>query len=123
LLRRNVAGLVENFWNAGYTTSSPAASCAITPDYLAFRQLLTQPRAVFLVDLVVDKDVRDGRRVTRAKHTTQEWGDMVDLTPEDLTIRQANDADYRYVGVVTTRLSVLETVRRIEHTIRDIYAR
>lgn len=123
LLRRNVADLVENFWNAGYTNVIAGSFLRDYPDYLAFRQLLTQPRAVFLVDLVVDKDVRDGRRVTRAKQTTQEWRDMVDLIPEDLTIRQANDADYRYVCLDTTRLGVVETVRRIKHAIPEIYAR
>ena len=47
---------------------------------------------------------------------------MVDLTPEDLTIRQATDADYRYVGIDTTDLDVPETVRRIKHAIPEIYA-
>jgi chloramphenicol 3-O-phosphotransferase len=123
LLRRNVAGLVESFWTARYTNVIAGSFLRDYPDYLAFRQLLKQPRAVFLVDLIVDKDVRDRRRVTRAKQTTQEWRDMVDLTPEDLTIRQAHDADYRYFGVDTTRLDVLETVRRIKHAIPEIYAR
>ena len=29
---------------------------------------------------------------------------MVDLIPEDRTLRQATDADYRYVGIDTTDL-------------------
>jgi hypothetical protein len=123
LLRRNVAGLVENFWTAGYTNVIAGSFLRDYPDYLAFSKLLTQPRSVFLVDLIVDKDVRDARRVTRAKQTTQEWRDMVDLTPEDLTIRQATDADYRYFGIDTTRLDLLETVRRIKDAIPEIYAR
>jgi chloramphenicol 3-O-phosphotransferase len=123
LLRRNVAGLVENFWTAGYTNVIAGSFLRDYRDYLAFRKLLTRRRAVFLIDLVVDKEVRDGRRVTRAKQTTQEWRDMVDVTPEDLTIRQATDADYRYVGVDTTRLDVRETVRRIKLAIPEIYAR
>jgi chloramphenicol 3-O-phosphotransferase len=122
LLRRNVAGLVENFWTAGYTNVIAGSFLRDYPDYLSFRKLLTLPRTVFLVDLIVDKDVRDGRRVSRAKQTTQEWRDMVDLTPEDMTIRQATDADYQYVGIDTTRLDVLETVRRIKHAIPEIYA-
>jgi ABC-type cobalamin/Fe3+-siderophores transport system ATPase subunit len=123
LLRRNVAGLVENYWTAGYTNVIAGSFLRDYPDYLSFRKLLALPRAVFLVDLIVDKVVRDGRRVTRAKQTTQEWRDMVDLTPEDLTIRQATDADYRYIGIDTTRLDVPETVRRIMHAIPEIYAR
>jgi len=122
LLRRNVAGLVENFWTAGYANVIAGSFLRGYPDYLAFRPLLTRPSAVFLVDLLVDKDVRDHRRVMRAKQTTQQWRDMVDLMPEDRTIRQATDADYRYVGVDTTRLDVAETVRRIMSAIPEIYS-
>jgi len=122
LLRCNVAGLLENFWTAGYGNVIAGSFLRDYPDYLAFRELLTRPCAVFLVELVVDKGVRDGRRITRAKQTTQQWRDMVDLIPEDLTIRQATDADYRYVGVDTTGLDVPETVRRIKEAIPEIYA-
>jgi chloramphenicol 3-O-phosphotransferase len=122
LLRRNVSGLVENFWTAGYVNVIAGSFLRDHFDYLAFRKLLTLPYAVFLVELLVDKDVRDRRRVARAKRTTQEWRDMVDLTLEDQTIRQATDADYRYVGVDTTGLDVAETVRRIKGAIPEIYA-
>jgi len=122
LLRRNVAGLVTRFWTAGYVNVVAGSFLRHYPDYLAFRQLLTRPSAVFLVELLVDKDVRDHRRVTRAKQTTQEWRDAVDMIPEDRTIRQATDPDYRYVGVDTTGLAVVETVLRIKHAIPEVYA-
>lgn len=122
LLRRNVAGLVENFWTAGYVNVLAGSFLRDYPDYLAFRRLLTRPSAVFLVELVVEKHVRDHRRVTRAKQTTHEWRDLVDLIPEDRTIRQAIDADYRYVGVDTTDLDVAETVQRIRDAIPEVYA-
>ena len=93
LLRRNVAGLVENFWAAGYVNVIAGSFLRRYSDYVSFRQLL-RPSAVFLVDLLVDKEVRDHRRITRAKRTTQEWRDMVDHIPEDRTIRRAADADY-----------------------------
>ncbi|MGI5212557.1 hypothetical protein [Plantactinospora sp. CA-290183] len=123
LLRRNVAGLVERFWAAGYVNVVAGSFLRDYPDYLAFRRLLTRPPAVFLVELLVDKDVRDHRRVTRAKQTTREWRAMVDTIPEDRTIRQATDPDYRYVGVDTTGLDVAETVRRIRSAIPEVYAR
>ncbi|MGW4462092.1 hypothetical protein [Micromonospora sp. NPDC004704] len=122
LLRRNVAGLVENFWEAGYVNVIAGSFLRGYPDYLAFRQLLPQPSAVFLVELLVAKDVRDLRRTTRAKRTTQEWRDMVDLIPEDPTLRQATDADYRYLGVDTTRLDVAGTVDRIRTGIPEVFA-
>lgn len=110
LLRRNVAGLVDRFWAAGYVNVIAGSFLRHYPGYLAFRQLLTLPSVVFLVELLVDRNVRDHRRVTRAKETTQEWRAMVDLIPEDRTIRQATDADYRYVGIDTTVLDIAETV-------------
>jgi chloramphenicol 3-O-phosphotransferase len=123
LLRRNVAGLVENFWAAGYVNVVAGSFLRDYPDYVAFRTLVTRPSAVFLVELLVDKEMRDHRRVTRAKQTTQEWRDMVDLIPEDRTLRQATDADYRYVGIDTTDLTVDETVRRIRNAIPEVFAR
>jgi energy-coupling factor transporter ATP-binding protein EcfA2 len=121
LLRRNVVGLVENFWAAGYVNVVAGSFLRHYSDYIAFRELVTRPSEVFLVDLLVDKEVRDHRRVTRAKRTTREWRDMVDLIPEDRTLRQATDADYRYVGIDTTDLTVDETVRRIKNAIPDVY--
>jgi hypothetical protein len=122
LLRRNVAGLVENFWAAGYVNVIAGSFLRRYSDYMSFRQLLPQPSTVFLVDLLVDREVRNRRRITRAKQTTQEWRDMVDQIPEDQTIRQAADADYRYIGIDTTDLDVARTVQRIKGAIPEVYA-
>lgn len=122
LLRRNVAGLVENFWAAGYVNVIAGSFLRRYSDYVSFRRLLSQPSAVFLVDLLVDTEVRNRRRISRAKRTTREWRDMVDKTPGDLTIRQAADADYRYIGIDTTELGVAGTVQRIKGAIPEVYA-
>jgi len=122
LLRRNVAGLVENFWAAGYVNVIVGSFLRCYSDYVSFRQLLPRPSPVFLVDLLVDRQVRDHRRITRAKQTTQEWRDMVDQIPEDRTIRQAADADYRYIGIDTSDLDVAGTVQRIKGAIPEVYA-
>lgn len=121
LLRRNVAGLVENFWAAGYVNVVAGSFVRDYADYRAFRRLLTRPSDVFIVELLVDKPERDRRRTARAKRTTQEWRDMVDLIPEDRTIRQATGADYRYIGLDTTGYDIAETVRRIADAIPEIY--
>lgn len=113
LLRRNVAGLVRNYWAAGYDTVVAGSFLRHYPDYEAFRPLLPEPHETHLVELLVDRDVRNHRRLTRAKRTTQEWRDLVDRIPEDLTMRQAVDPAYRYVGIDTTHLTVAETVDRI----------
>ena len=47
---------------------------------------------------------------------------MVDQIPEDQTIRQAADADYRYIGIDSTDLDVTRTVQRIKDAIPEVYA-
>jgi hypothetical protein len=49
-------------------------------------------------------------------------GSMVDQIPEDRTIREAADADYRYIGIDTTCLDIARTVQRIERAIPEVYA-
>ena len=122
LLRRNVADLVRNFWAAGYFNVIAGSFLRCYSDYVSFRRLLPPSPAVYLVELLVDKEVRDYRRVTRAKQTTQQWRDMVDQIPEDQTLRQAADAGYRYVGIDTTDLDVGGTVQRIKTAIPEVYA-
>jgi len=117
-----VAGLVENFWAAGYVNVLAGSFLRCYPDYVAFRQLLSRPVQVFLVDLRVDEKERDHRRMTRAKQTTHEWRDMVDQVPEDRTIRDAADADYTYIGMDTTHLDVAATVNRVRSAIPEVYA-
>jgi hypothetical protein len=121
LLRHNVAFLVESFWRAGYLNVVAGSFLRDYPDYLAFRRLLGGPAEVYLVDLLVAKDVRDQRRLTRAKRTSQEWRDRVDLIPEDVSIRQATGADYRYIGIDTSHLDVAATVARIKAAIPEVY--
>jgi chloramphenicol 3-O-phosphotransferase len=122
LLRRNVALLVRNFWSAGYGNVVAGSFLRSYVDYVAFRRLLAEPAEVFLVELRVTRDVREHRRLTRAKRTTQEWRDRVDLIPEDVSLRRAVGADYRYVGVDTSGLDVAETVRKITAKIPEVYA-
>jgi hypothetical protein len=57
LLRRSAAGLVENFWAAGYVNVIAGSFLRRYSDYISFRQLV-QPSAVFLVDLLVEKGAR-----------------------------------------------------------------
>lgn len=123
LLRRNVAALVQNYWAAGYRNVIAGSFLRDYRDYLAFREMLRGPLAVSLTELLVEKTERDRRRDTRAKQTSTEWRDMVDAIPEDLTLRTASDADYRYIGVDTTSLTISGTVQRIMDSIPEVYAR
>src|SRR5205823_12252755 len=60
--------------------------------------------------------VSSSSRVSRAAEGRAVWP-----VPKDQTIRQATDADYRYIGVDTTRVDVGQTVRRIQDAIPEIH--
>ena len=117
LHRRNVAALVRNFWEAGYLTVVAGSFLADHREYEAFRPLLPVDADVTVVQLLARKHVRDARRSSRAKSTTQEWRDMVDrVDDEDETLRAAAaraDVGYRFLAVDTSDLSALETVEHI----------
>ncbi len=68
------------------------------------------PANVYVVQLCATKPVRDVRRITRGKETSEEWRDMVDrVDPEDTTFAAAN-ADFRYLRIDNDGLAVAETV-------------
>lgn len=121
LVRRNVAGLAENFWDAGYVTVIAGSFINTYSDYVAFRRhLQTDPRT-YVIQLCAPKTVRDGRRRHRAKQTSREWRDHVDrVNPEDTTLRDAA-ADYRYVRVDNGDLTVADTVSLIRRHLPEIY--
>jgi hypothetical protein len=115
LHRRNVAALVTNFWAAGYANVVAGSFFGTLPEYRAFRSLLGDVTELLVVELQVDKAVRDGRRATRSKVTTQAWRDAVDLAerPDD-SLRRADDREgFRYLAVDTTSLDVEATVARV----------
>ncbi len=120
LHRRNVAAVATNFWAAGYRTVVAGSFLGSLAEYLAFRPLVPADVEVTVVHLVARKDVRDLRRITRAKHTTQEWRDTVDeADPEDTTLRGAG-AGYRYVALDTSDLDVAQTVARIRTDVLEL---
>ena len=118
LHRRNVAALVRNFWDAGYGTVVTGSFLGSPQEYSAFQSLLPADVDVTVVQLLVRKDVRDARRRSRAKVTTQEWRDAVDEAEVvDDTAWDQIDADYEYVAVDTSDLTLAETV---EHLVAEV---
>jgi adenylylsulfate kinase-like enzyme len=121
LHRRNVACLVRNFWQAGYQNVVAGSFLHDYEQYVAFRALLPKDAAIYVVQLLASKPVRDHRRINRAKPTSKEWRDHVDTAyPEDTTLRDAI-GDYRYLEVDTSHLTVEQTVSRIKVAIPEIY--
>ncbi|WP_255948554.1 AAA family ATPase [Streptomyces odontomachi] len=121
LHRRNVACLVRNFWQAGYHNVVAGSFLQDHAQYLAFRALLPEEAAVFVVRLLASKAVRDHRRIHRGKPTSRQWRDHVDAAyPDDTTFRRAT-ADYRYVEVDNSHQTVEETVSSIKAAFPEIY--
>lgn len=121
LLRRNVAGLVRNFWRAGYVNVIAGSFISNYTDYLKFRQLLSEPAEVAVVQLLASKQARDHRRIARSKPTSKQWRDRVDAAdPEDTTLREA-PGDYRHIAIDSSQLTVAETALLIKRALPDVF--
>jgi chloramphenicol 3-O-phosphotransferase len=102
LLRANVAVLVRNYWAAGFENVIAGSFFATRDDFLRFRDLVPEVDEVYMVQLLVQTDERERRRLTRAKRTTQEWRDRVDQLDTGDTTLAANQDGYRYLAVDST---------------------
>jgi ABC-type cobalamin/Fe3+-siderophores transport system ATPase subunit len=123
LLRRNVAALVQNYWTAGFVNVITGSFFSNYSDYVAFRRLLVSRAEIFVVHLLVRKDVRNGRRLARAKQTSQEWRDAVDQVDiEDTTLKANADGEYRYIPIDSSLQDVTETIGVVKTAIPEIYS-
>jgi hypothetical protein len=121
MLGRNVAVLVQSFWQSGYTNVIAGSFLRDQADYDAFRSLLTPVAHVYLVYLVASKSVRDRRRDTRSKKTSHEWREVVDeVDLEDRTMG-VGGADYQYLRIDTDRQSPTDTVASITEAFPAVF--
>jgi hypothetical protein len=121
LLHANVEALTGNFWGAGYRTVIAASFLSNDTHYEHFMTRLDHPVDVYVIHLCAAKRVRDVRRIERAKPSSQEWRDMVDLAdPEDSTLGQ-HASDYRYTRIDNGDLTVAETVAMIQRALPEVY--
>lgn len=121
LLHANVAALTCNFWDAGYRNVIAGSFMSNYREYLQFSARLDREANVSIIHLCATKRTRDARRIAREKPTSKEWRGSVDRAdPEDTTLREA-DADYRYFRIDNDRLTVAETVFKVQQAIPEIY--
>lgn len=122
LLWDNMAGLIKNFWGAGYSTVVAGSSIDNHEDYVHFRKRLPEEARVYMVHLCASKSVRDQRRIDRLKASSKAWRGWIDNAyPEDTTLREAQQ-DYRYIRIQNDGLSVEETIAAIKKAIPEVYA-
>ncbi|MFF4620215.1 hypothetical protein [Nonomuraea jabiensis] len=121
LLRSNVAVLVRNYWAAGFENVIAGSFFTTRDDFLRFRDLVPEVDEVYMVQLLVQPDERQHRRLTRAKRTTQEWRDRVDRFDTVDTTIAADQDGYRYLAVDGTGMTPEETVAVIVREIPEIY--
>ena len=113
LLRKNVADLTRNFWDAGYRNVVAGSFLTNVDEYREFRDVLEMPASVYVVQLCATRASRDVRRINRGKETSEEWRDMVELVdPEDASFASAN-ADYKFLRIDNDDLTVSDSVERI----------
>lgn len=121
LLWDNVAAIVRNFWRAGYANVIAGSFINDYDDYLQFRSRLDCDVRVYLVHLCASKAARDRRRIARPKPTSMEWRDDLDRHfPEDTTLQTAA-ADYQYIRIDNSSLSVEQTVDRITRVLPEVF--
>jgi hypothetical protein len=121
LLWNNVASLVHNFWQGGYTTVVAGSFINDHADYLQFRSRLDRDVHVSVIHLCASKAARDQRRTARSKPTSKQWRDDLDRRfPEDTTLGTAS-ADYAYIRVGTSALSIAETVAHITRALPELF--
>ncbi|MEQ4718865.1 hypothetical protein [Nonomuraea sp. B19D2] len=121
LLRANVAALVRNYWNAGFENVIAGSFFKTRDDFLRFRELVPEADEVFMVQLLVQPEERQHRRLTRAKQTTQEWRDSVDQFDTVDTTLAVNQDGYRYLAVDGTGMTPEQTVAVIVREFPEIY--
>ncbi|MEV5746479.1 hypothetical protein AB0L00_01560 [Actinoallomurus sp. NPDC052308] len=121
LLRANVAGLVRNYWAAGFENVIAGSFFTTRDDFWSFRELVPEVDEVYMVQLLVQPDERQHRRLTRAKRTTQEWRDIVDQVDTVDTTIAANQDGYRYAAVDGTGMTPEQTVAAIMCEFPEIY--
>ncbi len=121
LLRANVAGLVRNYWSAGFENVITGSFLGTRDDFLRFRELIPEVNEVYMVQLLVQPEERQHRRLTRAKRTTQEWRDRVDRHEKAGTTIEADQDGYRYFGVDSTGMTPEQTVEAIVREFPEIY--
>ncbi|MFI7644065.1 hypothetical protein [Nonomuraea sp. NPDC049400] len=121
LLRANVAALVRNYWGAGFENVIAGSFFRTRDDFLRFRELVPEADEVFMVQLLVQPEERQHRRLTRAKRTTQEWRDSVDQFDTVDTTLAADQDGYRYLAVDGTGMTPEQTVAVIVREFPEIY--
>ncbi len=121
LLWKNVADLTRNFWAAGFRNVIAGSFLSNVDQYREFRDHLGADANVYLVHLCAGKDVRDVRRIERAKPSTQEWRDHVDeVDPEDTTFG-STDEDYLYLRIDNDGLTIEQTVDRVRDWAPELF--
>jgi chloramphenicol 3-O-phosphotransferase len=121
LLRANVAVLARNYWAAGFQNIIAGSFFTTRDDFLRFRELVPEVDEVYMIQLLVQPDERQHRRLTRAKQTTQEWRDRVDQQDTGGTTIAANHDGYRYLAVDSTQMTPGQTVAAIIREFPEIY--
>lgn len=124
LLWANVVAVMTNFWEFGYSTviSGSLLDGDTHSSFQEFRAQVPRQVRIYVVCLSANQQVRDQRRINRAKPSSQDWRDQVDTSyPADDTSLRDNAQDYRYVRIDNSFQEVADTVAAIKAAIPEIY--
>lgn len=125
LLWNNVTAVITNYWAAGYHTviTGSLLDGDTHASFRKFRARLPDDVCFYVVHLTASKQVRDQRRIDRAKPSSKEWRDRVDAGyPSGDTSLRDNADHYRYIWLDNSAQSIVETVAAIMQAIPEIYS-
>jgi len=120
---KNSVDLIHNFYAAGYEAVVAGSFINDRKGYDAFRKLLNVSPKIYIVMLNAAKQIRDDRRIKREKPTSKEIRELVDTKcPPDPTLRDSQKkADYIYLEVDNSELTVDTTIECLRHSIPDVF--
>tara|TARA_Y100000310_G_scaffold338639_1_gene428841 strand:- start:79 stop:591 length:513 start_codon:yes stop_codon:yes gene_type:complete len=113
---RNSVDLINNFYNAGYTTVVAGSFFGDIKGYESLKKKLKYKCKTYIVYLSASKTVRDKRRLKRNKPTTKKMMDWIDKNhPKDTTLMNTKK-DYVYIEIDNSNLSLQKTIRKLLKT-------
>lgn len=120
---KNSISLTHNFFEAGYEQVVAGSFIGNREQFDTFKSQLKYDPKIYALQLLADKSVRDQRRLSREKPTTQELMDWMDKTwPTSFSLEEtAGDGAYKFLKLDNTGRTVDEEIEVVKREFPDFF--